>query len=518
MRFKITIFGLSLFLFGCTGITQDEHAGMHHDMPPASVESFTPGKDMDIASLSEAKPSITMTVESGQTVLLTPSIVRKTLNGKAYMMYGYNGQIPGPTLKVKKGAEFKVRVVNRIDMDTTVHWHGVRLDNAFDGVPGITQKTVAPDGSFEYTVKVPDEGIFWYHPHLREDIQQNLGLYGNIIVEPPTGSSYSEAQQENMLTLGDLLLDGKGNMVPYGKDNPTHTLMGRYGNLILVNGDTDYKGVVLTDTVARYYVTNVANARPFDITFEGARMKLVGTDGGRYTKDQFIDSLTISPSERYVVDVYFDKPGVVRILNTYGKQQKLGELRVFDKAGTPSYKESFETLQEHIGILEDINLSQYLRAPADKNVRIELELAGDMQGMTHATGDFVDGVEWEDSMPGMNAMSNVNNVHWRLVDEDTGKANMDIHWNFQRGQLVKIHLKNDDESMQHPIHFHGQRFLVLDEDGKKPAARAWKDSVLLRNGESMNILLEASNPGEWMFHCHIAEHMEDGMMGMMTVQ
>jgi len=508
----------ALTLVSCSGQQAPMHGNHDMHMPMGDVQTFVPGEDIDINSLRYAKAPETITVESGQTVTLTPTIVRKTINGKDYVMYGYNGQIPGPTLKVTQGTEFKVLLRNDIDMPTTVHWHGIRLDNAFDGVPGITQPEVKEDGTFEYTVKVPDEGLFWYHPHLREDIQQNLGLFGNIISESKAGSFYGDAQQEVVLTLGDLLTDGKGNLVPYGKDGPTHTLMGRYGNLLLINGDAYYKGVALTDTVVRYYITNVANARPFKLAFEGARMKLVGTDGGHYNKEQFIDSLTISPSERYIVDVYFEKPGIVTLTNAAGNHQKLGEVRIFDKSGTPSYKESFETLGSDANLYSTINLSSYIKAKPDKNLRLELDTAGSMGGMIHASGDLEDGVEWEDSMPQMNAMSNTSNVHWRLVDEDTGNVNMDIHWSFKQGDLIKVHIQNDDESMQHPIHFHGQRFLVLLENGKAPAARAWKDSVLVRNGESVDILLEASNPGEWMFHCHIAEHMEDGMMGMMSVE
>lgn len=516
MTTRVSIALSFLLLSACSDTPPDNHAGMHHTT--AASSTFLPGEEMDVSQLPVAKKTETLDVRAGETITLVPTIVRKNLNGRDYVMYGYNGQIPGPLIRAEQGTEFKVLLRNDIDLPTTVHWHGIRLENAFDGVPGITQKTIMPNGTFEYAVRVPDEGLYWYHPHMREDIQQNLGLFGNILVEPKGGIPFGPSQQQEFLVLGDLLVGADGTPVPYGKESPTHTLMGRYGNMILVNGDTSYKGVVLSDTVVRYFITNVASARPFLLSFEGARMKLVGSEGGRYAKESFVDSLTISPSERYIVDVYFEKPGIVRLLNEEGKKRELGMIRVFEKQGTPSFKRSFESLLEHPDILRNIDLSPYLAAEPQKSLRVELQMSGNMAGMDHATADLKDGVEWEDSMPGMNSMSNLENVHWRLVDEETGKANMDINWEIPLGSIMKIRVRNDDESMQHPIHFHGQRFLILQQGGKEPPERAWKDSVLLRNGETVDLLVEFANPGTWMFHCHIAEHMEDGMMGLFTVR
>jgi suppressor of ftsI len=138
--------------------------------------------------------------------------------------------------------------------------------------------------------------------------------------------------------------------------------------------------------------------------------------------------------------------------------------------------------------------------------------------MNHSTmgvSDSVEGIEWDDEMPEMNEASNISNVLWKLVDDATGKANMDINWIFKRGQYSKIRIFNDPNSMhpmQHPIHFHGQRFLVAAVNGKVPTNLVWKDTVLVPSGATVDILLEASNPGEWMAHCHISEHIEANMM------
>jgi FtsP/CotA-like multicopper oxidase with cupredoxin domain len=129
-----------------------------------------------------------------------------------------------------------------------------------------------------------------------------------------------------------------------------------------------------------------------------------------------------------------------------------------------------------------------------------------------------DGIEWEDN--GMNATMPAGMMKWKMIDEATGKTNMDIDWQFKKGDKVKIRLINDEHSahpMQHPMHFHGQRFLVLSEDGVENTNLVWKDTVLVPAGYTVDILLDASNPGDWMFHCHIAEHLTDGMMGMLKV-
>ena len=163
--------------------TPEEHMQMMQQMMQGEQgmmmqkdnDEFLPAMGKNIASLPEAKESEVLEVSDGDRITLSPTIVRKTINGKQFAMYGYNGQIPGPMIKAKQAATITVDVKNNIDMDTTIHWHGIRLDNASDGVPDVTQDPIKPNGMFTYTVALPDEGIYWYHPHVREDIQQDMG-------------------------------------------------------------------------------------------------------------------------------------------------------------------------------------------------------------------------------------------------------------------------------------------------------------------------------------------------------
>ena len=122
---------------------------------------------------------------NGDTLDLTATFVRRTIRGGAFVMYGFNGEVPGPLIRVPQNATIIVRYHDQIDLPSSVHWHGVRLDNHYDGVPGVTQEAVAPGGSFIYRVHFPDAGIYWYHPHVREDIEQAMGLFGNMLVDSP---------------------------------------------------------------------------------------------------------------------------------------------------------------------------------------------------------------------------------------------------------------------------------------------------------------------------------------------
>ena len=151
-----------------------------------------------------------------------------------------------------------------------VHWHGIRLDNRSDGVPGVTQDPVGPGGSFVYRIRFRDSGIYWYHPHMREDIQQDLGLYGNLLVRPRRPDAFGPVNREETLILDDLLL-GAGGLVPFGSDQATHALMGRFGNLLLVNGETAYRARARAGEVVRYYLTNVSNTRTFNLTMQIGR-------------------------------------------------------------------------------------------------------------------------------------------------------------------------------------------------------------------------------------------------------
>ena len=174
--------------------------GLDGVLPP--VKAFLAAAGVDPMTLPEARPSEMVTLADGDTLDVGVTLVRRTIRGHTMAMYGYNGQYPGPLIRADRGSTVVVRVTNEIRMPTTVHWHGVRIDNRFDGVPGLTQDPIEPGESFTYEVNVPDAGMFWYHPHVREDVQQDLGLYGNLLVVPSDPRYYGPAHREEMLVDG----------------------------------------------------------------------------------------------------------------------------------------------------------------------------------------------------------------------------------------------------------------------------------------------------------------------------
>jgi len=499
------------------------------------VGAFLPGEGISPANFPEAEPSQVVEMVDGDTLDIEVSIVRRSLNGHEIVMFGYNRQYPGPLIRAPKDATLFVRVRNEIELATTIHWHGVRLDNAFDGVPGVTQEAIQRGESFVYEVHVPDAGMFWYHPHAREDVQQDLGLFGNLLVTSPNPNYYGAAHREEILVLDDILMDEQG-VLPWGESAPTHALMGRFGNVMMVNGETDHQLSVRQGEVVRFFLTNVANSRTFNVTFGGAQVKLIASDIGRFEREVWVESVVIAPAERYVVDVRFAEPGTTLIANSiqainhfrgefYPHVDTLSIVTVSTEAATPDISDSFESLRTHDEIAAEL---EPYRPHLNREPDYELEATLRVQDLPppivlsmEADTLFFPPMEWNDAMPVMNWLSTGDQVTWILKDRDTGDENADIDWNFKVGDLVKIRVFNSPDSfhpMNHPIHIHGQRFLVTSMDGTESQNLVWKDTAIVPVGSSMDLLVEMSNPGEWMIHCHIAEHLSAGMMFSFTVQ
>jgi FtsP/CotA-like multicopper oxidase with cupredoxin domain len=443
-------------------------------------------------------------------------------------MYGFNGQYPGPLLWVPEAARVTVGFRNEIDLPTTVHWHGVRLDNRYDGVPGVTQELVPPGGSFRYEIFFRDPGIYWYHPHHREDITQDLGLYGNMLVRSTRPDYYGPAHREEVVVLDDLLL-GEAGLVPFGDEAATHALMGRFGNLMLVNGEPDYALEVRAGEVVRFFLTNVSNTRTFNLSLPGARLKVVGSDVGNFEREEWVESVVIAPAERYIVHARFDRPGDVPLLNRvrgidhlYGRfipeEDTLGVVTVSAEEASPDLEAEFARLREDRYVVEEIaRYRMHFDRPVDRELVLSMEsheLPFLVDRLLQLDSAYFNPVEWSGTMPLMNWASTTRQVEWKLLDPATGAVNEEIDWRFSVGDVVKIRLSNERRvlhAMQHPIHLHGQRFLVLAVNGSPTDNLVWKDTVLLPVGATVDILLELSNPGDWMLHCHIAEHLESGM-------
>ena len=486
-------------------------------------------------TLPAVQPSRLVRLENGDTLHLAAGLVRRSFKGRDVAMYAFNGQHPGPLLMVPQRAEIVVELRNALDQPTTIHWHGVRLDNRFDGVPDLTQAPVPPGGRFTYRVRFPDAGIYWYHPHVREDVQQELGLYGNLLIRSPRPDYYGPANREEVLILDDLLLTESG-IVPFGAEAATHALMGRFGDVMLVNGEPSYQLDVSRGEVVRFFLTNVSNTRTLNLSFPGARMKVVASDVGTFDREAWVESVVIAPAERYVVHVRFDAPGTTTLVNRvrgldhlFGRffphVDTLGVIRVAGTAATPDLATTFDALRRDSASTADVERYRnwVARAP-DRFLVLSLRrnaLPFITNQLLQLDSIFFTPIEWLGTMPSMNWASDARQVTWLLRDPATGRENMDIEWRFRRGQVVKLRLVSERQSvhaMQHPIHIHGQRFLILAVNGVPMRHHAWKDTVLLPAGATVDLLVEMSNPGRWMLHCHIAEHLSANMMMAFTVE
>jgi FtsP/CotA-like multicopper oxidase with cupredoxin domain len=576
--------------------------------------------------LPEARETELVELADGDEFDLEIAAVRKRVGDDTVRMLAYNGSVPGPTLQIPQGSTITVRVTNQGDIDATVHWHGLRLENRFDGTHE-TQAPIPVGETFTYEVTVPDPGAYWYHPHIREDYGQELGLYGNILVTPSEPDYWPPVNRELLLTLDDVLIED-GRIAPFSGSETTHVAMGRFGNVMLVAGETDLALEAKRGEVVRLFLTNTANTRVFNVTLPGAEMKLVGGDSGHYEREEIVDQLLIAPSERVVVDVLIDEPGELALEHrTPEKTYRLASITVADEQPEQSFADGFKQLRASRDLAElREEIRPHLEAPPDKTLGFVAEMdMGVPEGVTvvyvcpmhpevvseepgscpkcgmkllaqaaaeityacpmhpEVTSDKADrcpkcgmklvpehfagaagehghhdeghhghgqqgheehgghghyhhqahgepdhahdtpqGIEWEDDMVEVNRMTTPANMRWKLVDRETGAENAQIDWTFRVGDRVKLRLVNEmdsDHPMPHPFHVHGAgRFLVLARDDVVESNLVWKDTVLVRTGETLDILLEVTNPGRWMAHCHIAEHHESGMMFSFNVE
>jgi FtsP/CotA-like multicopper oxidase with cupredoxin domain len=584
----------------------------------------------DPAGLPAARATEVVKLADGDRFALSIEPVAKQIGEHTVRMLGYNGSIPGPTLRVPEGGEIQVDVTNVGDLEATVHWHGLRLDNAYDGTHE-TQKPMAVGESFSYRIECPDPGAYWYHPHIREDHGQELGLYGNLIVVPKEADYWAPAHRELAVTLDDILIED-GRVAAFMREETNYAAMGRFGNVMLAAGESDLSLDAKRGEVVRVYFTNTANTRVFKVAFNGARMKLVGGDSGRHEREEFVDDVTLAPSERVVVDVLFDAEGEVALEHrTPETTYHLGTITVVGDVDDAAPALAFDTLRENtefaalraqiaakraaspdksIAFVAEMDFEEpegpvvYVcpmhsevvsetpascpecgmklmpqAAPVEYVCPMHPEVVSAEQrkcpecgmklmpqvrqkqyvcpmhpdvvsseqgkcpecGMKLMPASMVsrghdheshehghehrehshehgggDGIEWEDDMVEVNKTTTPGNTRWKLIDRQTGAANHGINWKFRVGDWVKIELVNEmdsDHPMHHPFHVHGAgRFLVLDRDGVEEDNLVWKDTVLITTGQRVNILLEVTNPGLWMAHCHIAEHHESGMM------
>ena len=538
----------SLFMapHGVTDLPPAGHAAQGHSihrwsMPPMhrsasrmpfGLERFTPDVNPFLPSFSGtaaagASSTQVYRVADGDTITITAGKTFRRLHGRSLVTYAYNGQVPGPRLEIIQGGTVTVRFRNETDLPSSVHWHGLRLANANDGVPGLTQPPVAPGGEFVYRVYAPDPGLFWYHPHHREDVAQDLGLAGNIVVRRRgTGAAPGI---EAFLMLDDLLV-GDSGMVPFGREAPTHALMGRFGNVLLVNGRDDWQLRVRPRQLIRLYLTNAANARTFNVSLDGTPLRVIEGDAGRFTRPRTVESVVIAPAERYVIEARVERTGRYALVNRvraidrvtgrfFAEVDTVGMVTVAGSRAGPEKSSAMPELDTLPALVQS-----FAGQKPDRVLQLSLRTQGLPFALIQALRldtTYVHPVEWTSVMPMMDWLSTGRQVSWIIRDSLTRAEGMALDWRVPRGKPLLVRLINDKHvlhPMGHPIHLHGQRFLVLARNGATNGDPVWKDTVLVPAGGTVDLLVDTSNPGRWMLHCHIAEHLESGMHTILTIE
>ncbi|HEU4350518.1 MAG TPA: multicopper oxidase family protein [Burkholderiales bacterium] len=413
-------------------------------------------------------------------------------------VWSYNGAVPGPELRFKQGERLRIEVENALEVETTVHWHGVRVPNAMDGVPNLTQAPIgARGGRFSYEFELRDAGTYWYHPHLGSPEQVGRGLYGPLIVDEAQPLA---VDRDVVWMLGDWRLDREARIVADFGNFMDASHAGRIGNTVTVNGAIRETFELRAGERIRLRLVNAANARIFGLEFRGHDPLVIALDGqpvaphrpqgGRVVlgpsmrADVLLDA-TGEPGRAYAVVDDFYARRAYRLLDfQYGKQRLQG-----GRAGAP------------LPQLVPNALAEPDLAAASRH---RIEFGGGMMG----------------AMPGgmMGMMGSGQRLAWTV----NGKAipdNAHAHdpiLSLALGRSYLLELVNDTQ-WHHPIHLHGHVFRVLGRDGKPTLHREWLDTVLLDPRSRAEIAFVADNPGDWMLHCHVLEHQASGMMAVVRV-
>ena len=497
----------------------------------AAAFSILRSDDAKIANkVTSAEPTERIRLGDGETFDLELKKVVKNIEGTEIEMLSYGGSIPGPTFDVEEGATITLNIQNKLDIASTIHPHGINNDVENDGVPEISQSEILPGDSYQQTIRFTDPGVYWYHPHVREDYAQASGMYANFVVRPSDDSEWKTYDSEQVVMLSDLQINESGAL-DYNKEKVTHVVMVSFDALQLVNGDKNPTLSGRANEVMRLYFTNAASARSFKLTIPDAYIKLVGGDNGLFEKEEIVDHVTVAPSERYFVDVLFESAGTFPVFNDNDEATtQIATIEVAPNGALSENARNFETLNSRESVSKEIK--ELLLGEKVSGIRKRLATRVDMhplfmqsmaEEMARAEADDdgkEHGIEWEDEMPDANSRSDIENTEWSLVDLDKPREES-FEWSFAQGDVVRIVIENSENTMhpmQHPIHLHGQKFFVDKINGEPTSNKVFKDVVQIPRGDTYEIVVKMENKGTWLLHCHISEHMESGMVGKVIVK
>ena len=416
---------------------------------------------------------------------LSARIADVEIAGTHVQAWTYNGGIPGPLIRARVGDRLIVHFTNDLPQPTTVHWHGVRVPIEMDGVPGISQPEVTRGQSFTYDFLVRDAGLYWYHPHVMSAAQVGFGLYGALLVEDP-GDTVG-ISDELTLVLSDIGFDKKGRLESPDSGGSAGMVFGREGEYLLVNGKNRPVLKARAGAPQRWRIVNAAKSRFFYLDMDGQAFHVIGGDGGLQESAMTMDGLLVTPGERFDVIVYpTGKPGTSLVVQAalYNRGYGSVEYRIPEDLLTIEFSN-----QPPMTIAPPPKVSRTIPAPVIAGATgVELEVT--LPPVSSGKSEFlVNGVPFSKAKPYLAKLG--ERQLWTVTNKTT--------WD-------------------HPFHLHGFFFVMLDEHGDPIKPLVWKDTVNVPMKKTVRLLVDFDErPGEWMFHCHILDHADGGLMGTVRV-
>jgi len=404
----------------------------------------------------------------------------EVLDGIITPVWTYGGTLPGPLIKAKVGDTVIVHFKNSLPESTTIHWHGLRVPNQMDGVPGVTQPPVPVDGEFRYEFVVDDAGTYWYHPHVNSAAQVGWGMYGPIVVEDPNDPE--EFGDDLIMVISDMSLDEAGVFLPPNNGGDFGDLFGREGTTILVNGKVMPTLKVRKGKQQRWRIINASRTRYVPIGLRGHIMTRIGGDNGLAGRSESAPRFILTPAERGdFVFTPINDPGTAlmrlgSVNRGFGTERRPEDLMYVETVDLPAVEPM--AIPENLRTIEPIDLSGEV---------IEKELE-----MTIGMGDGI-----------RNVIMGFNGIPYWNMEPLVARVGETHVWT-----LI------NNSGFNHPFHLHGYFFQVLDEN----RVPEWKDTVDVPDGGTVKIAVYfEGRPGMWMYHCHILDHARVGMMGQLWV-
>lgn len=396
--------------------------------------------------------------------------------------WAYGGQAPGMEIRARQGEWLRVRFINQLAVPTTIHWHGIRLPLEMDGVPYVSQLPVLPGEYFDYEFQVPDAGSFWYHPHTASGEQLGRGLVGPLIVEERQPSGF---EHERVLSLKSWHVDERGAFSAFSVPREA-ARGGTPGRLSTVNGVHAPTLELPAGQVVRLRLLNLDNSLTYRLNLPGAEARLYALDGNPVEPRPLGKDYWLGPGMRLELGLRVPAAGVELPLRN-------GPLRL----ATLRAVASTEAPGEWPPALPANPIAEPDLASAE-TLRFNFEWAGALSlGVEQGAARSF----WQ-----------INGQAWDINDKTCAERPIA---RLQLGKSYIFELRNLSQ-YQHPIHLHGMTFKVLASD-RKPIVPYFTDTYLLGKNERARVALVADNPGVWMFHCHVIDHMETGLMASIEV-